>query len=58
MYSYTVFFFLVMMLTVEYIKAISCTVLLQSWFKRRRAKYRKYQQSLMLQKEAADGQNT
>uniref|UniRef100_A0A8C2LAF2 Reproductive homeobox 12 n=1 Tax=Cricetulus griseus TaxID=10029 RepID=A0A8C2LAF2_CRIGR len=30
----------------------------RSWFKRRRAKYRKYQQSLMLQKEAADGQNT
>lgn len=51
-------FFPLVILTVEYTKAISFTMLLQGWFKKRRAKYRKYQQTQMLQCASADGQDT
>lgn len=55
---YIELFFPRVILTVEYTKAISFTMLLQSWFKKRRAQYRKYQQSQILQCASADGQDS
>ena len=55
---YIELFFPRVILTVEYTKAISFTMLLQSWFKKRRAQYRKHQQSQILQCASADGQDS